>query len=180
MEAILSSRPAFLAYRKRALELVDQLAATNDAIERGEKNVRVPIEAYKRSPNTAATLFDAAVDMSRSDAFSAIPLLRGEAIRRYAEAGFPTWSDTFCSLITIARHELIFGELKSFEEFAVLMIDLLGDEIAPILPSVFFAVLHRPPGWEFNQDLLASASDWLGDREAGSKVLAALRDIDER
>ena len=65
--------------------------------------------------------------------------------------------------------ELQWGEIRTFEGFSALMVELLGDDVRPFLVSLYLAGLHHPSlqGLEFDGP---EALDLLGRPEKGEVV----------
>ena len=109
-------------------------------------------------------------DLARIDSYSRLPGLRKE-LRDIASGKqrYRFHAEIYGQLIYLTVFELQWGEIRTFEGFSALMVELLGDDIRPFLVSLYLAGLHHPSleGLEFDwPEVLAL----LGRPERGEVV----------
>ncbi len=92
-------------------------------------------------------------DLARIDSYNRLPGLR-EELRAIASGKqrYRFHAEIYGQLIYLTVFELQWGEIRTFEGFSALMVELLGDDIRPFLVSLYLAGLHHPSleGLEFD------------------------------
>ncbi len=92
-------------------------------------------------------------DLARIDSYTRLPGLR-EELRAIASGKkrYRFHAEIYGQLIYRTVFELQWGEIRTFQGFSALMVELLGDDIRPFLVSLYLAGLHHPSldGLEFD------------------------------
>ena len=119
-----------------------------DYIERAE--AFASIAASAEPPRISA--IQCGFDLARIDSYSRLPGLR-EELRAIASGKkrYRFHAEIYGQLIYLTVFELQWGEIRTFEGFSALMVELLGDDIRPFLVSLYLAGLHHPAGKEKDQ-----------------------------
>ncbi len=84
-------------------------------------------------------------DLARIDSYRCLPGLR-EELRSIASGKqrYRFHAEIYGQLIYLTVFELQWGEIRTFEGFSALMVELLGDDIRPFLVSLYLAGIHHP------------------------------------
>ncbi len=84
-------------------------------------------------------------DLARLDSYSRLPGIR-EELRAVASGKkrYRFHTEIYAQLIYLTVFELQWEEIRTFEGFAALMIELLGDDVQPFLGSLYLAGIHHP------------------------------------